>query len=179
MKARRLYVSWLVSEHWRISEIMYLREEAQGPATVIDIRPVLRLKNRIFIKGGAFLDLSERMRKQKYELAVRKSWRNLSSVNFGYWKTAGTLFPRRGTDLTTVFYLGKKGKVGFSPNLQLYWRHDPDSDAFRFYRTDASAEMILRLFPRAEITGGYSYSRFIDLAPFTDRGVISIGLKKW
>lgn len=179
MKARRLYFAWLISEHWRVSEIMYLREDAQGPATVIDIHPVLRLKNRIFIKGGAFLDLSEKMKKQKYELTVRKSWRNRSSVDFGYWTMAGTLFPRRGTALTSVFYIGKAGKVGFSPNVQLYWRHNSESDAFRFYRTTASLEMILHLFSRAEITGGYTYSRFINLAPFTDRGIISISLRKW
>ena len=179
MKARRLYFAWLISEHWRVSEIMYLREDAEGAATVLHMRPVLRLKNRIFIKGNAILDLSKKMQKQRYEMSLRKSWRNRSSVDIGYWTTPGSVFPRKGSGIRSVFYIGKASKVGFSPNVQLFWRQDPESDAYRFYRTTASFEMILNLFRRAEITGGYTYSRFKDLAPFTDRGIIGIGLRKW
>lgn len=179
MKARRLYFAWLISEHWRVSEIMYLREDAEGPATVLHMRPVLKLRNRIFIKGTATLDLSKRMQKQRYEMSLRKSWRNRSSIDIGYWTTPGSVFPRKGSGIRSVFYIGKASKVGFSPNVQLFWRLDPDNNSYRYYRATTSFEMILNLFKSAEIIGGYKYTRFIDLAPFTNRGVISLGLRKW
>lgn len=179
MKARRLYFAWLISEHWRVSEIMYLREDAEGPATVLHMRPVLKLRNRIFIKGTATLDLSKRMQKQRYEMSLRKSWRNRSSIGIGYWTTPGSVFPRKGSGIRSVFYIGKASKVGFSPNAQFFWRLDPDNNSYRYYRATTSFEMILNIFKRAEVIGGYKYTRFIDLAPFTNRGVVSIGLRKW
>jgi len=179
LKARKFSMTWLLSGHWRISEMMYLREDAQGPAAVITMRPAVKLRNRIFLKGATMLDLSDKMQKQKYELSIRKSWKNLSSVDVGCWATAGALFPRRGTDVGGVFYLSRSSRFGLSPQVHLFWMQDSDNDEFRFYRTTASVEMILNLFHRAEITGGYTWSDFIDRAPFTDRGVISLGLRKW
>lgn len=176
LNKRKLYLNWSLSEHYRIYEALYLKGDADGLATMIYFRPVFKIKNRLFLKGIARLDLSERMQKQFYELVFKKAWKNNSSINLGYWNVLGSVFPRQGSRIKAVVYIGK---VGLSPDIQLFWRMNGNSD-YQYYRTTASFETILNLIKRFEIIAGYTRTRFHEIIkPFTSRGSIYIGIRKW
>ncbi len=173
---RKLYLTWLLSEHWRISEALYRNGDAEGLATVIRVRPVFRFRNRIFVKAAVDYDLSKDMQKQRYQFDIRKSWRNRSSINLGYWSVSGSAIPRQGICLRTILYIVEG--VGISPNAQVFWRYGPGNGGYKYYRTTASLETLFQI-RCTEIVAGFSLSQYKDCLPFTNRMSIYVGLRKW
>lgn len=177
-RARKLFIDWRIAEHYRISDAIYYKGDAEGAATVLYFNPVLKLRKRVYLKGITKLDLSKKMQKQWYELALRKAWRNHSSIDLGYWNIAGSYFPRQGSKLRMVLFLGKLGLI---PDLRLYWRLNRDTEKYNYYRTTASFETLLNV-NRVDILAGYSYSYFKDLKdydPLASRGGFYFGVRKW
>ncbi len=174
--SRKLYLDWLLSGHWRISEALYLSGGAEGPAAVIQVRPMFRLRNRIFIKAAVDYDLSKKMQKQRYRFDIRKSWRNRSSINIGYWSVPGSAIPRQAVNLRTLFFIADG--IGISPNAEVFWRYGADNAQYRYYRTTASLEAIFQ-FRVSEIIAGLSVSQYKDCLPFNNRMSVYIGISKW
>ncbi len=176
VKRKKIYLFWHLSEHMRISEAMYLNDDPVGLATVIHLRPVIKLKSRLYLKGTMKFDLSKYMRKQWYECGFRKGWRKGSSIDMTYWNVLGSIFPRQGTSFKTTLFIKK---IGLSPTVDLFWRQNSDNNNYRHYKTNFTVETIFRVLKQGEITTGYSYSAYKDLAPFTNRGSIYLGIRKW
>lgn len=175
---RKIYLLWNISGHWRISEAVYLNADAQGPAFTMQLRPVIRLKKRKFITASIKYDLSEKMKKQQYELGFRKAWRNRTSLNIGYWNYLGGFINRQAGIIDATIYVSKKSVFALSPSLQVYWRKSINTE-YRYYRTTASFKMVLSPFNRAEMYLGYEYTHFLHLSPFTERGSLYLGVRSW
>lgn len=177
-RARKLFIDWQVAEHYRISEALYYKGDAEGFATVIYLNPVLKLRNKVYLKGNVKLDLSKKMQKQWYEFTFRKAWKGQTALDLNYWTVPGSYFPRRGAGAKMALYLGRFGLI---PDIQLYWRLNRDTQKYGYYRTTASLETLLNL-NRVDIFAGYTYTYFKDLNdydPLASRGALYFGLRKW
>lgn len=175
---RKLYLDWRLGGHYRLSQALADNGDADGPASVLYLRPVFEMKNDFYLKGVAKLDISADMQKQWYELMVRKAWKNNSSIDVRYWTVLGSYFPRQGTRATLAVYAGP---IGFVPELQVFWRVNTDTGDFAFYRATASFETLVNI-NRIDIMGGYTYSYFKDLldrTPYATRGTLYFGVRKW
>lgn len=175
---RKFYLKWRFAEHYRISQALYRKDDAEGPATVIYLRPVLKMKKKWFLKGVAKYDLSGDMQKQWYEFLIRKAWKTNSSFDLGYWTVLGSYFPRQGLKARFTIYAGP---IGFIPDVQVYLRKNRDTNETKFYRTTSSFETLVNI-NRVDIYGGYTYSYYKDLKdrePFASRGVAYFGVRKW
>jgi len=107
--------------------IMEDKGYADGFGAVSRIRLFYKIKPRLFIKGDAEYEFAPAFEnnwyvKQRYELAFRKAWKNLSSVEAGGWGTFGTLFPRlcgyAAADISAV------PKLDIIPGIRAYWVWD-------------------------------------------------------
>ncbi len=175
---RRLLIDWQAEAHYRISAAVHHKGDAEGLAAVLYFNPVFKLKNSLYLKGIGKFDLSQKSQKQWYEFGIKKSWKNSSSIDVSYWNSAGVCFPRWGSHIKTTLYLGK---IGFIPDLQLYWRTNRDTQKSTYYRTTASLETLVNS-NRVDLYAGYTYSYFKDLKdfePFASRGIVYCGIRKW
>lgn len=177
-RARKLFIDWRIAEHYRISDALYYKGDAEGPATLIYLNPILKLRNKVYLKGNVKLDLSKKMQKQWYEFTLRKAWRGQTALDLSYWNILGSYFPRRGARARMALYLGRFGLI---PDLRLYWRLNRDTMKYDYYRTTISLETLLNL-NRIDLFAGYTYTYFKDLKdydPLASRGGIYFGLRKW
>ncbi len=179
MKRRKFFLYWRISEHYRISEQLYLNGDAEGFATKIYLRPVFQMKKRLYLKGVAKFDLSKEMLRQWYEFSLKKNSKNNSSLELGYWHVLGSYFPRSCAKFKSVLYLGEV--VGFSPEFQYFWRVKRDNGDYKYYRWTGSLEMLFNI-DRVDIYTGYGFTYYKDLGdvdPYTKRGAFYFGLRKW
>lgn len=177
-RARKLCIDWQAAGHYRISDALYHKGDAEGIAAVIGFNPILKLRNRMYLKGDITLDLSKKMQKCLYEFSIRKAWRSQTAIDLNYWTMRGTYFPRQGTGARFTLYLGRFGLI---PDIRFYWRLNRDTEKFSYYRTTASFEMLFTI-KRVDIFAGYTYSYFKDLKdydPLASRGGVYFGVRKW
>lgn len=177
---RKVFIPWYIAEHYRVSEQLYYRNEAEGLATLFYIRPVIKGRKRRYIKMAAKLDLSAKAQKQMYEFSFRKASRKNSSFELGYWTVAGSYFPRSAIKANSTLTLGR---FQVKPGVQRYYRRDIGEDSYHYYRTDLALELLLHISKRSEFVSGFFYSHYKDLKLFTTqyptRGSIYIGFRKW
>ncbi|MBN1602771.1 MAG: hypothetical protein JW915_14270 [Chitinispirillaceae bacterium] len=57
------------------------------------MRDVFTISRGLYLKGTAFLETGNNLLKRRYEVSLRKAWRNLSYVEPGYCTSLGGLFP--------------------------------------------------------------------------------------
>lgn len=157
---------------------------------VSHLRLFYKLKPRMFLKGDVEYEVAPTSTdqwyvKQRYELAFRKAWKNLSSVEAGGWGSFGTLFPRlcgyAAADISAI------PKLDIIPGIRAYWIWDENwgmpegsdepvklSSGYTFYRTDF--ELMLRykistkksnFFKNFTLKGGAEYKIF-DWDPVSD-----------
>ncbi len=177
----RLYLPWSIAEHYRVSEQLYLRNEAEGYATLIYIRPVFKLRKRRYLKFATKLDLSSKnMRKQWYDIALRKIFKKKSSLEIGYWTVLGSYFPRQALKINSTLI---SGKFKLKPSVKLYLRHDIKENSYRYYRTDLSLEFLHNIFKNSELFWGLHYSRYHNLklykTDFQSFCNFYLGIRKW
>ncbi len=177
---RKIYIPWYLAEHYRVSEQLYYRNEAEGPATLFYIRPLIKGRKRRYIKVAAKLDLSAKMQKQMYEFTFRKASRKNSFFELGYWTVAGSYFPRRAIKANSALTLGI---FQVKPGFQLYYRRDINESSFHYYRTDIALELLLQISKRSELVSGFFYSHYKNLKLYTTqyptRSSIYLGFRKW
>jgi hypothetical protein len=177
---RKVFVPWYLAEHYRVSEQLYYRNEAEGPATLFYIRPLIKGRKRRYIKVAAKLDLSARMQKQMYEFTFRKASRKNSFFELGYWTVVGSYFPRRAIKANSALTLGI---FQVKPGVQFYYRRDIGESSYRYYRTDLALELLLQISKRSEFVSGFFYSNYNNLklykTVYPARGSIYLGFRKW
>lgn len=175
---RKLFLDWYMVEHYRTSDALDDKGDAVGLATEIRMRPVLKMRKKFYLKGNVKLDLSEKMKKQWYEVILRKAFKKNALLDFGYWFTGGSYFPRQGVRSKIEFYMGP---IGLIPHAQFFWRVNRDGGTYSYYRTTASLELLVNI-NRIDIFGGYLYSHYKDLHdidPLVSRGNVYFGVRKW
>ncbi len=176
----RIFLPWSIAEQFRVSEQLYLRNEAEGLATIIDIRPTIKLRKRRYMKFAAKLDLSSKMKKQWYAVSYRKALKNKSYLEAGYWSVSGSYFPRQAYRLQASFVMGR---FSIKPSGQFYLRRDLNNDTYRYYRTDLVGELLLAMTKSTELYGGILSSYYNSLrlykTEYHPRINIYLGIRKW
>ena len=137
-----------------VSSIMEHKGYADGLGAVSRIRLFYRMKPRLFLKGDVEYEFAPAVEnnwyvKRRYELAIRKAWKNLSSVEVGGWGTFVVLFPRLcsyvAADISAI------PKLDIIPGVRAYWLWDEE-----WSKSDNSDDVVV-------LSSGYSFVR-TDLA---------------
>jgi len=173
----RFLLSWDASEYYTTSQMMEENGYADGLTTGIMARFVWRLKSDFFVKGEIDVDLADRMFKQYYELQMRKTWKQGSSLDLLYFATNGVLFPRQSLAINTVLRLHKH--FGISPSAALYMSQVPSEAAFRYYRSDMRIELLFPVNSRLDFYTGYNLTHYDRHPLFATRNSVCAGVRTW
>ena len=141
-----------------MSTIMDEKGYADQLGITSHVRLFYKLKPRMFLKGDLEYEVApvsgdQWYVKQRYELAFRNAWKNLSCIEFGGWGTFGTLFPRvcgyAWADIAAA------PKFDIIPGIRAYWMWEENwtktgigdeltlqSSGYSYYRTDL--ELMIR-----------------------------------
>lgn len=92
------------------------------------------IKPRVILKTDINLEVAKELFSQRYELAFRNVWKNLSWVEPGYWITMGTLEPRHSFYCKSTINLGQHFSV--APDIRGYFKWFDEKEQFNYYRTD-------------------------------------------
>ncbi len=173
----RFLLSWDASEYYITSQMMKENGYADGLSTDIMARFVWRLKSDFFVKGEIDVDLADRMFKQYYELQMRKTWKQGSSLDLLYFATNGVLFPRQSLAINTVLRLHKH--FGISPAAALYMSQVPSETTFRYYRSDMKIELLFPVNSRLDFYTGYNLTHYDRHPLFATRNSVCAGIRTW
>jgi hypothetical protein len=152
------------------------------PYYTLFVRDVYTLDWGLFLKGIVILDLGKDLYKQRYELSLRKSWKNESSIDFGYFNALGGLFPMQGLFIRSVFRPVEK--LGLSLNTKSEWE-GPDHflEKISYLKTSVNAEVSFRFNRHSEIALGGEYLYFDPgltvTNDFPSRFTIAAALRGW
>lgn len=155
---RKLKGAGELMPRYYMCSIMDERGYADQLGITSHVRLFYKLKPRMFLKGDLEYEVApatgtQWFVKQRYELAFRNAWKNLSSIEFGGWGTFGTLFPRvcgyASSDIAAI------PKLDIIPGVRAYmiWEENwtktgigddliLQSSGYSFYRTDL--ELMIR-----------------------------------
>ncbi len=173
----RFMLSWEASEYFVVSQMMKENGYADGLTTDIMARFVWRLKSDFFVKGEIDVDLADKMFKQYYELQMRKTWKQGSSLDLLYFATNGVLFPRQCLAINTVLRIHEH--FGISPSAALYMSQVPSEDVFRYYRSDMKIELLFPVNSRLDFYTGYNLTHYDRHPFFATRNSVSAGVRTW
>ncbi len=174
---KRIIVSFKVRERFLQSVAMHESGYADGLATDANLRLQLRLNSKFFIKAASTVSIAPGMLKQYYELQLRKTWNDYSSLDLTYFATNGVLFPRQGLQATTSLRL--TNHFGFSPSVAEYIEHFPYESTIRLYRSDYGLELFFPLNDRIELYSNAKYITYNNHPLFSSRFFIASGLRAW
>jgi hypothetical protein len=177
LKRNRFLLSWDASENYVTSQMMKENGYADGLMTDIMARFVWRLKSDLFVKGEIDVDLADKMFKQYYELQMRKTWKQGSSLDLLYFATNGVLFPRQSLAVNSVLRIHKH--FGFSPSAALYMSQIPAETAFRYYRSDLKIELLFPVNSRLDFYTGYNFTHYDKHPLFATRNSVCAGIRTW
>lgn len=154
----------------------------EKPYFTMVVRDVYTLDWGFYLKGLVILDLGKDLYKQRYELSLRKAWRNESSLNFGYFNALGGLFPTQGLFIQSIYRPIEK--LGISLNTKSLWE-GPDHflKKISYLQTNVNAEVSFRYNHNSEIALGGEYL-FINedlsaASDFVSRFTIAASLRGW
>lgn len=152
------------------------------PFYTMFIRDVYTIDRGLFLKGILMLDLGKDLYKQRYELSLRKAWRNESSIDCGYFNALGGLFPMQGVFVRSMYRPIKK--LGIALNSKSVWE-GPDRflQKITYLKTNVNAEVLFRYNNHSEITLGGEYTYFDQgltaTSEFPSRFIIAVALRGW
>lgn len=174
---KKVVVSFGIHERFLQSPMMHESGYADGFATDADIRILLRLNSKLFIKGASALTIAPGMFKQYYELHLRKTWDDHSSLDLAYFATNGVLFPRHGLQAASSIRLSDH--FGVTPSIAGYVELFPYESTIRFYRSDYGLELFFPFNDRFEIYSSAKYLSYNNHPLFASRFFISSGIRAW
>lgn len=174
---RKFLVSFGIYERFLQSSAMHDKGYADGFATDANIRVQLKLNSRLFIKGATALSIAPGMFKQYYELQLRKTWDEHSSLDIIYCATNGVLFPRHCLQAGTSICINDH--FGFAPSLASYMQLFTFESKLSFYRSDFDLELFFPINDRVELYSTAKYVAYNDHALFAPRFFISSGIRAW
>jgi hypothetical protein len=177
LNRNRFLLSWDASEYYSTSQMIKENGYADGLLTDVMARFVWRLKSNLFVKGEIDVDLAEKMFKQYYELQMRKTWKQGSSLDLLYFATNGVLFPRQSLAINTVLRIHEH--FGISPAAALYMSQMPNETAFRYYRSDIKIELLFPVNSRLDFYTGYNLTHYDKHPLFATRNTVCAGIRTW
>lgn len=177
LSRRRIILSFGIYERFLQSPMMRESGYADGFATDANLRIQLKLNSKLFIKAATSLTIAPGMFKQYYELQLRKTWDEHSSLNIAYFATNGVLFPRHGLQAGTSIRL--TDHFGITPSIAGYMQLFPYESVFRFYRSDYGLELFFPINDRIEIYSNAKFMAYNNHALFAPRFFISSGIRAW
>lgn len=174
---KKILVSFGIHERFLQSPMMKESGYADGFATDANLRVQLKVNSKLFIKGATLLSIAPGMFKQYYELQLRKTWDEHSSLDIAYFATNGVLFPRHGLQAGTSIRLADH--FGFTPSIAGYMQQFPYESSIRFYRSDYGLELFFPVNDRIEIYSNARYMAYNNHALFASRFFVSSGIRAW
>lgn len=173
----RVMVDWYLRERFVKSAAMFYNGYHDGFSTEAGIRPVLKLKTGIYLKGNAQFVIGDNIYRQYLELAFRRWWKSGTTIDLTWWNSWGGLFPRQCGDLRTTVYVTEE--FGFTPSFSLYFGDIPAKGIYRFYRTDSGLELFLHFDGRTLLRFGGTYAHFDHHPHFGSGWQFYAGLRRW
>lgn len=170
-------IDWYVRERFVKSAAMFYNGYHDGFSTEAGIRPVLKFRTGVYLKGNAQVTISDRLYRQYLELAFRRWWKSGSAIDLTWWNSWGGLFPRQCGEFSTSFYAAEQ--FGFSPSIALYFGDIPARGIYRFYRADGKGELFFHFDERTVLKLGGTYAYF-DHHPYFGSGwKFYAGVRRW
>lgn len=153
------YLADSVFEWVAVNDVSEPVNKTTGFIETVYLRDSYAVGDGLFLKGLAIYTLGigkKMVAKQRYELALRKSWRNESSVEMGYFTTFGVLYPMQGQYLRTT--IRPVEMVGIICNVKNVWtwpeNWDRVTNKTEYLKTVGSLECSFRLAKPFEIYVG-------------------------
>lgn len=177
LNRKKVTLSWNAKENYIQSQAMEENGYADGFSTSLMMRIVWRKRSDLFIKGEACIDVGQSLFKQYYELQLRKTWTQGSSLDILYCATNGVLFPRQIMAVNPSFRLLEH--FGLSPSIAMYFTQFPKESSFRYYRSDYKMELLFHLNQRLDFYAGYGFMHYLRHPLLASRNAISAGFRTW
>lgn len=177
LNRKKVMLLWDAKENFIQSKAMEQNGYADGFSTDLMLRIVWRKRSDLFIKGEACIDLASSLLKQYYELQLRKTWEQGSSLDILYCATNGVLFPRQVVAVNPSLRLSEH--FGLSPSLAMYLTQFPRESSFRYYRSDYKLEILFPVDQRFDFYAGYGFIHYNRHPFMASRNAISAGLRTW
>lgn len=147
-----------------------------GMGNETNIRMSQRIARGLWLKADMDLMARSETMKSRWGGSVRKAWKS-SSLEGGYWTTAGSLFPRQCGFLKSSVKL-VDNHLEIEPAVKNYWIENNDS--YRYYRTDLSMELNVRPFEelrKLTLCGGGLWRNFKDARNYSSGVELFLGVE--
>lgn len=89
------------------------------------MRDVFTISRGLYLKGTAFLETGNDLLKRRYDVSLRKAWRNLSYIEPGYCTSLGGLFPIQTAYLKSRIQATKS--FSFDPAVKCTWNAEENT----------------------------------------------------
>lgn len=146
--------AWVV-----VNDVFEKVHKTTGFFETVYLRDSYTVADGLYLKGLVIYTLGmgkKMVTKQRFEFALRKAWRNESSVEMGYFSTSGVLFPMQGQYLRTT--IRPIEMVGVVFNVKNVWAWPENwkqvTNKTEYLKTVGSLECSFRLAKPFEIYVG-------------------------
>lgn len=92
----------------------------------IYMRDVFTISRGLYLKGTVFLETGNNLLKRRYEVSLRKAWRNLSYVEPGYCTSLGGLFPIQSAYVKSRIQATKSFSI--DPAVKFSWDAEKNAE---------------------------------------------------
>jgi len=144
---------------------LYLRESKPMATRLLFylyMRDVFTISRGLYLKGTAFFETGADLLKQRYELSLRKAWRNLSYIEPGYCTSLGGLFPIQSAYVKSRIQATKS--FSFDPALKFSWEAEESNDGevmeVSFLKMVSSLEFVYAIKKQFQILLGGNFTLY-------------------
>jgi hypothetical protein len=165
------------------------RQESDGfpmaltPLFYAYFRDVLTISRGLFLKGTAIFETGNDLLKQRYEISLRKAWRNRSYIEPGYCTSLSGLFPIQSAYVKSCVQV--TDAFGITPAIKFSWNAEKKETVkdtvmeISFLKTLASLELSYAIKKHMGILLGGNFTYFNkEVAPgFPNRFGVYCGIQ--
>jgi hypothetical protein len=173
----RIIVSWNTGESYLQSKAIQNNGRDDRFRTDGMLRLAFRLNSSLFVKGEASVDVISKLLKQYYELQLRKTWKQGSSIDLLFFTTSGVLFPRQNMTLHSIIHLSEHFEL--HPEFSIYIAQLPTESHVRYYRSDYKMELLFPMNDRFDFYAGYVFNHYERHPHMASQNSISAGIRTW
>jgi hypothetical protein len=154
---------------------------ATRPLIYLYMRDVFTISRGLFLKGTAILEGGNNLLKERYEISLRKAWKNCSYVEPGYVTSLGGLFPIQSAYVRSCIQATKS--FGITPMVKCSWEAEENYDKkvmeVSFLKMLSSLELSYAIRNRTELFLGGNFTSYNKdvVAGFPNRFGVYFGLQ--
>jgi hypothetical protein len=158
-----------------------INKMATRPLVYLYLRDVFTISRGLFIKGTAILEGGNNFIKERYEISLRKAWRNCSYIEPGYVTSLGGLFPIQSAYVRSCIQATKS--FGITPMFKCSWEAEENYDKkvmeVSFLKMLSSLELSYAIRNRTELLLGGNFTSYNKevVSGFPNRFGVYFGLQ--